>query len=501
MALLRSEQATWLAQGAPLDDIMCGLNAAPKWPKGMIRETREVVALARKFNHEVAKPMRLDLDRKIQENPDYLPEELIKTANEWGLFTMWIPKAFGGQGYNMPSFSWFAEELSSNCAAIANLIGVHYLGVATLMATWNAPIIFRILNEVLQGEKTGRPCLLSLALTEPGAGTDIEDVDLMDKGTISCHARRVAGGYRVNGEKVFISNGHLSTWHILFSFTDLKKPSESLAMLAVKTGMKGFSFGRIEHKMGQKSCPASELVFKDCYVPDDLVCLSPEDAEKLAKGPRKTAMQLIDYIFSASRAAVCAFGAGVARGACEEALEFASNTEVCGKPLINHEWAQSMLAQMYRNVSVARLAYVESNHVNSMVGMYKWLQFKPFFYLLKWLPQALSKKSIHYLLNRPAGTWILRKAHCDLQQQDQIDRTSGWASLAKFTGADIGMKNAQMALELMGQAGLRHDRAVEKHLRDAKLIQIYEGTNQLNRLNLFKCLIAPSQPGATVFDE
>jgi len=105
------------------------------------------------------------------------------------------------------------------------------------------------------------------------------------------------------------------------------------------------------------------------------------------------------------------------------------------------------------------------------------------------------------LLISKAGTRILRKLHYDRQTDEEIRRTSGWASLAKFTGTDAGVKNAQMALELMGQAGLRHDHRVEKHLRDAKLLQIYEGTNQLNRLNLFKCLIAGTCPKARIFNE
>ena len=73
--------------------------------------------------------------------------------------------------------------------------------------------------------------------------------------------------------------------------------------------------------------------------------------------------------------------------------------------------------------------------------------------------------------------------------------------MAKFAGTDLGVKNCQMAIEIMGQNGLRQDAGVEKMLRDIKLLQIYEGTNQLNRLNAFKCLIAPEVPQANVFDE
>jgi alkylation response protein AidB-like acyl-CoA dehydrogenase len=93
------------------------------------------------------------------------------------------------------------------------------------------------------------------------------------------------------------------------------------------------------------------------------------------------------------------------------------------------------------------------------------------------------------------------RLYFDLAKPEDQRCCSGWASVAKFAGTDLGVKNCQMAVELMGQQGLRQDGGVEKLLRDIKLLQIYEGTNQLNRLNAFKCLIAPLEPQARMFDE
>ena len=496
-----SDVKSLCAREPRFDDMICSLRAISRQPKKMRKETEEVVALARKFNDEVVRPYAAELDRKVQEDPDFLPLEFIETANRWGLYTLWIPRIFGGKGYNLPSFSYFIEEIASACTAMANLIGVHYLGVATLISAWNTPIIQRVFSEVVQGEQKGQPCLISLALTEPGAGTDVEETELMDRGKIACHARKVAGGYVVNGSKVFISNGHLSTWHMLYSFADLEKPSSNLVMLAVKTGSKGFSFGRKERKMGQKGCPASELIFDECFVADENVCIDPEQTAKLSRSATETTMQLIDYLFGASRAGVGAFGTGVARGAFEAALKFAAETDVEGKKLINHEWAQSMLAQMYRNVLVSRYAYVEANYAHGMDGMFRLLQLKPLYYLTRYAPSAALKLAVTPLMDSRLGTWLMRKIHCDSQTEEEIERTSGLGSLAKFTGTDAGVKNGQLALDLMGQAGLRQDRLAEKHLRDAKLMQIYEGTNQLNRINLFKCLVAKGIPQVSVFTD
>jgi alkylation response protein AidB-like acyl-CoA dehydrogenase len=157
--------------------MICSLRAISKQPRKMLRETKEVVALARKFNDEVVRPYAAELDRKVQEDPGFLPLEFIETANRWGLYTLWIPRIFGGKGCNLPSFSYFVEEIASACTAMANLIGVHYLGVATLISAWNTPIIQRVFSEVVQGEQNGQPCLISLALTEPGAGTDVEETE------------------------------------------------------------------------------------------------------------------------------------------------------------------------------------------------------------------------------------------------------------------------------------------------------------------------------------
>ena len=497
----RKEVNAYSNMSPKFDDMTCSLAAAPKLPKGMVKETKKVIAIARKFNQEVIRPYTLELDLKMHENQDYLSWNFVEKANEWGFYTMWIPKIFGGKGYNMPSMAYFLEEIASVCLSMANLIGVHYLGVATLSATWNMRLVNQLCRDVVNGEKNHTPCLISLAITEPGAGTDVEELDLIDKGNITCHAQKVPGGYNINGTKVFISNGHLSAWHFVIAYSDLKKPSENILVLAIKTGTKGFSFGRKEHKMGQKGCPASELIFKDCFVPDELVCIDPQQMTGFKRTGRDSAMQMLHYVLAASRAGVGAFGTGAARGAYEAALKFASETHVAGQLLINHEWSQCMLAEMYKNITLARLAYVETNYANGIYGSFREMQKKPMYYYYKIMPAKWLEKMFSSMMDKPMMTKMFRKKQIDGQTDNEMHLTSGLGSLAKFCGTDIGIKNCHMALEMMGQAGLRHDRGAEKIFRDAKLLQIYEGTNQLNRLNLFKCLIAGDYPQAVVFDE
>lgn len=496
----RLEIKRFLEKEPAFDDIKLGLRAIRKIPKGLEQETREVIAIARKFNEEVVRPSALVLDRKMQENPDHIEWDLVKKANEWGFYTLWIPKIFGGKGYSLSTIAPFSEEIASECLAMVNIIGAHYLGYATLCATWNMKLIDEISRDIVEGEKMGRPTVMTLAITEPSAGTDAEEVALANKGTLTCHAEKVGGGYLLNGSKVFITDGHVGTWHMVVAYSDLANPSENFVIMAVKTGSKGFTFGKNERKMGVKGAVASELIFKDCFVPDRNLGINREEALKNKRPVSDTCMNIIDYVVSASRPVIASFGVGVARGAFQEALSFALTTEINGKLLINQEWAQSRLAEMYKNVALGRLAYTDANWANTMDGMFRIVEYKPLYYLYKLTPAVVFRKMAPSLLGRPFASWLARKVFFDFQKEAHMHRTSGWASLAKFTGTDAGVKNCQMAVELMGQAGLRHDRRVEKLLRDAKLLQIYEGTNQLNRINLFKCLIGRNHPQVRVFE-
>jgi len=499
--IARQELNRFLEMEPKFDDIMCSLRATVKQPKGILKEAKEVVALMRKFNQEVIEPYALDIDRKVQEDPNHIPIEIVEKANEWGFFTMWIPKIFGGKGYSFATLCNFAEEVGTACLGLANLVGVHYLGISGLMATWNARVAKKICEDVIAGEKNKTPCILSLAVTEPSAGTDVEEKDLLEKGTVACHCKRVAGGYEVTGTKVFISNAAVSTWHIIIAYADLQRPTETSVFFMVKAGTQGFSVGRQEKKMGQKGCPVNELIFDNCFIPDNQVCIDEEQMKSLSMSAGDVYQFMMDYIVSTTRPAVGAFGTAAARAALEATLAYASETKVAGKLLINHEWVQCRLADMYKNVVISRLLASEASYTNGLEGYYKLLHWKPLYYYYKIIPNFLIRKMVLPIMEMSITTKILRKVMFDWMKDKYIHRTSGWASISKFAGTDAGVQNCQMAIEIMGQSGLRQDAKVEKCLRDAKLLQIYEGTNQLNRLNTYKCLIQRCAPQSVVFDE
>jgi acyl-CoA dehydrogenase len=172
---------------------------------------------------------------------------------------------------------------------------------------------------------------------------------------------------------------------------------------------------------------------------------------------------------------------------------------VNGIRLINHQWAQIMLSEMYKNVNAGRAAMVESVYAIAMYGLLSALYSPPFYYLQLFLPRWFFTLFVSPFLGLKVFTRLFRKIYLYWRPKDEIEIQSGWASLSKVACGDIGVINSHMAVELMGIDGCRHDIGAEKYLRDAKLSQIYEGTQQLNRLNIFMSLVARNMPEVEVF--
>ena len=500
MRLSPGERREYLQREPRVDAVMNSLQGLGSLPRAILRDVNTAIALARKFNDEVVRPVYRDIDLRVRQEHDYLPHDFIRTANQWGLFSLWIPKLLGGGGLDLLSLYPFLEEISSVCVGLANVIGVHYLGVSTLSASWNLRLMSVICGEIARASGGTEACLVSLAITEPLAGTDVEETELLKKARIGTVAKRVAGGYLLNGRKVFISNGHVSTWHMAIAYGDRNNPVDTIVMAAVKTGTAGFSFGAHEKKMGQRACVASELVFEDCFVPDQLICAAPDTLRGMVKSPQQIGQNIIDFIVCSSRAGVGAFATGAARGAYEAALDFARHTFVRGELLINHQGAQLALAEMYKNVNMARALYLESAYANALRGMFKDLYGRPMHALMRVTPRWCFDLVCPALLQLPALSERFRRHSLDSYAEDDGRVSSGWASIAKFSCSDLAIRNCDIAMELMGADGLRLDAGAEKHLRDAKLLQIYEGTNQLNRLNVLKNMVVWNLPEARVFE-
>jgi len=263
----------------------------------------------------------------------------------------------------------------------------------------------------------------------------------------------------------------------------------------VPADAKGFSLGRMEHKMGQRAGPASELVFEDCFVPEENIALSADD--KFGKMFPDQYPRLLKSVLGITRAAVGAWSTGTARGVTELAIEFARTHKLKGQTMLNHQFVQAHLTNMVINVFLARSIYLESyfsNLCNLKMGFDK-------------IPALFQNRLTAWLLGTRPYKKIL---HADFVRKLFLKNLAGMtksqeqqvqymASMAKIVGSDLAMENCHLALELCGEAGIRHDRGMEKFFRDAKLLQIFEGTNQLNRLNLFNNYLGRRYPEVEVY--
>jgi alkylation response protein AidB-like acyl-CoA dehydrogenase len=496
----RKERLGLLELGPKIWEAYNGLECQHRIPGDAHRDVKEAIAIARKFNREVIQPIALDTDLKCMRDHDYLPREFVKKAAEWGLFTLFIPKLFHGKGLSFLACYPFMEELSSACAGLGHVVAVHYCGAATLFPSMNARVLHRVFRDVAKSERAGDPHLMTIVVTEPESGTDVQEPLLVNHAKPGSTVKKVDGGYVINGKKIFISNGHLSYWHIANFIEDKTNKSESWVQFAVPNGMPGFSFGTREKKMGQFACCASELLFDDCFVPDDLVSIRSQDPKikNSKKGPRWVCHTIVDHVTASTRTGTAAISTGIGRDAYERALEYARTKRIAGELLINHQWAQIILTEMYRNVIMSRVFYMESAFALTLSGLFKLLFMKPVYRFLKLMPRWYFRL-VSPLLNLEAATWFLRKFYYDWYPTEERNVASGWGSACKFTCSDIGLANANLALDLMGADGLRHENGAEKCFRDVKLQQIYESTNQINQMNMFYCLVANDMPEVEFF--
>jgi alkylation response protein AidB-like acyl-CoA dehydrogenase len=285
--------------------------------------------------------------------------------------------------------------------------------------------------------------------------------------------------------------------HVVLMPFDLKDPINNYGCFLVSNGTKGFSLGRKERKMGQRAGPASELIFEDCFVPEeDIVMSTDEFSEPRFQGQFKLLLQMVLGI---TRTAVGAWSTGTARAALERAVQLAKTTKHKGRTLIHQQWAQAMLTNMFMNVMMARSVYLEATFAtmaNMPANLTRSIPGIMNTDLMKWIFQSRAFKKI--LSSSRIRKGILDQFLTELSG-DKNSRVQFMSSMAKVVGSDMAMENCHLAVEFLSSAGLRHDQGVEKIFRDAKLLQIFEGTNQLNRLNIFQHFFARRMPGVEVF--
>jgi alkylation response protein AidB-like acyl-CoA dehydrogenase len=365
----------------------------------LTEQQKTVKALARRIAEERILPIRAELDEKEE-----FPWDIVKELGAADMFRVFVPEQYDGLGGGCLDLCLVTEELSRVCSGIAVTYAASALGCMTLMEYGTEEQKKRFLPDIASGKKLG-----AFAITEPTAGSDSSN--------IKTTAEKVAGGYLLNGTKQFITNGGEAEIYTVIALTDKTKGARGASAIIVEKGTEGFTFGKKEKKMGIRTSATRELVFRNCFVPEN----------NLLGKPGLGFIQAM-RLFDKSRPGIGAQAVGLCQGALEAAVSYAAERVQFDQPLITLPVVQQMLAEMAIQTEAARaLVYAAARYVDSGAK--------------------------------------------------EVTESS---AAAKVFASDAAMKVTVDAVQICG-AGYMRDYPVEKMMRDAKILQIYEGTNQILR--------------------
>ncbi len=252
-------------------------------------------------------------------------------------------------------------------------------------------------------------------------------------GSMRVRAEKRGDTYVLNGQKIWITHGNVADIICVFAVTDPSKGANGISAFIVEKSFPGFKVGKKEKKMGIRGSPTVELYFEDCEVPAGNLIGPEGDGFKIA-------MKVLDK----SRPGVAAQALGIAAGALDYAANYAKERMAFGKPIGQHQGIGFMLADMKTEVEAARLLLYES----------------------------------------------ARK--CDEGAED----VTLWAAMAKLKCGDVAMSVTTDAVQVLGGFGYSTEYPVERMMRDAKITQIYEGTQQIQRLVISRGLLGKWRPPA-----
>jgi alkylation response protein AidB-like acyl-CoA dehydrogenase len=377
----------------------------------LIRDT------ARRVAREKVAPRAAELD----ETGEY-PHDIFATYRDVGLLGLTIPTEYGGSGAGFLALLLAIEEVAKHCNASSLILLLSALSTQPINLGGSEEQKRQWLPRSAAGEIKGAFCL-----TEPGAGSDVA--------AIESRARRDGDDYIIDGEKMFISGGSVADFVCFFAKTagDAQtgaRPSGTRAISAfvVPADSPGFSVPRTDRKMGVMGVPTANIVLQSCRV---------SAANRLGEEGRafRTAMLTLNTC----RPLVGARGLGLGQGVIAYALDYARERKTFGKPLVEHQAIQIMLADAAIQIEAARrLLY----HAASLVDDGKY-----------------DREYAPYL------------------------------SIAKTFATEMSIRLASDAIQILGAQGYMKDHPLERHYRDARQLTIVEGTSQIQRLVIARALV------------
>lgn len=367
---------------------------------GLTEEQEMLIELAKQFADEELIPNAEEWDRN-----GIFPEDSINNARDLGLLNCTIPQEYGGMGLSFLDEVIINEELGRGDPGFATITGV------TMLACH--PLIYGGTEEQKK-EYLGRVCdgkISAYCVTEPGAGSDVK--------AITTTAVHDGDSYILNGSKMWIGGAGHANWFYVLARTGNDQSHKSLSGFIVEADSAGLEVGKKEEKMGQRSSDTRSVTFENVMVPK----------ENLIGGVEGNGWLQAMVSFDRSRPMLAAHALGNARGAMEEAWNYANERRTFGKPIFEHQSISFMLADMSTKIEAARL---------------------------------LAHKAASLLDNGERAT--LESAH------------------AKRYAADIGMEITTDSVQIFGGYGYSEEFPAARRMRGAKIYQIFGGTSQIQRL-------------------
>ncbi len=363
---------------------------------------------ARDFAREKILPIAAELDQTHR-----FPKELIAEMASLGFLGMAVPEEFGGAGLDAVSYVLAMEEISRGCASTGVIMSVNNSLVCDpLLKFGNAEQKEKFLKPLAKGDLLGCFCL-----SEPSTGSDAAAQQTT--------AKKVDGGWQLDGSKNWITNGKEADIAIVFAMSDKAKGHKGIAAFVVPTKTKGFEVGKLEKKLGIRASSTAQIHLDACIVPEANLLGTHDDGFKIA-------MTTLD----GGRIGIASQALGIARAALEDALAYAKERKTFGTAVSEKQAIQFMFADIATELDAARML-------------------------------------------------TLRAA----QLKDKKQKFSREAAMAKLYASEMAMRSTVKALQIFGGFGYVEDYPAERHLRDAKITEIYEGTSEIQRLVISQSLL------------
>ena len=293
-------------------------------------ELNETQRLIKDTAAEFARRRIVPVARENDEKDRY-PADIVREMGELGMFGGPIPEEYGGAGLDYISYAIMNEEISKACSSVRTVLSVQLSLVATTILKWGSEAQKKkYLPKLCSAEWIG-----CFGLTEPDVGSDAQH--------LKTFAQKISGGWKLNGQKIWISNGGVAQLALVIAQTDRENPRKMAAFL-VETDLPGFEAKTMHGKLGLRSSDTAELFLAGVEVPDEALMGEVGDGFKVA-------MSALDN----GRYSVAAGCLGIAQGSLEASVAYAKERHTFGKPIAAHQLVQDMIARMVVDIEASRL--------------------------------------------------------------------------------------------------------------------------------------------------